>query len=57
MKEATLNKGNATAKSPMDTFVRTAKTPSNQCMRGNILLHPPLLQKKENDCIGAELIQ
>ena len=30
MKEATLNKGIATTKLPMDTFVRTAKTPSNQ---------------------------
>ena len=29
MKEATLNKGIATTKSPMDTFVRTAKTSSN----------------------------
>ena len=29
MKEATLDKGIATTKSPMDTFPRTAKTPSN----------------------------
>ena len=27
MKEATLNKGIATTKSPMDTFVRTAELP------------------------------
>ena len=47
--EATLNKGIATTKSSMDTFVRRAKTPSNQCMRGNILLHPPLLHKKGKD--------
>ena len=47
MKEATLNKGISTTKSLMDTFARTAKTPSNQCTRGEIFLYPPLLHRRK----------
>ena len=47
MKEATLNKGIASTKSPMDTFVRTAKLPpTNVCVEICCSILPFYIKRK-----------